>query len=146
MVHGGQIMMARLVIPSRSKGSTLQSVLLDMRPLQGPSRGRGVGSYARGLLKGLIAEGFDSRLTLLLDAGMDEPALPPGTYKLAGSRRRYHGQLAAYEEAVALGADLGRIKPALYHAIDFRQPGRSPCPLVVTVHDMIPWAWGGPRM
>src|ERR1700737_2639110 len=130
-------MMARLVT---------SSVLLDMRPLQTPSAGRGVGSYARGLLKGLIAEGFDSRLTLLLDAGLDEPSLPAGRYRLVGSRRRYHGQLAAYEDAVALGADLARLKPALYHAIDLRLPGRSPCPLVVTLHDLIPWAWGGPRM
>jgi glycosyltransferase involved in cell wall biosynthesis len=135
-------MMARLVSPNRAG----KSVLLDGRPLQGPSAIRGVGSYARGLLKGLIAEGFDSRLTLLLDAGLAEPQLPAGSYKLAGSRRRYHGQLAAYEEAVALGADLERIKPALYHAIDLRFPGRSPCPLAVTVHDLIPWAWGGPRM
>jgi glycosyltransferase involved in cell wall biosynthesis len=139
-------MMARLVSPSRSRSSTGQSVLLDMRPLQGPSGARGVGSYARGLLKGLIAEGFDTRLTLLLDAGLDEPSLPPGDYRIAGSRRRYHGQLAGYEEAVALSSDLERIRPALYHAIDLRLPGRSPCPLVVTVHDLIPWAWGGPRM
>ena len=138
--------MARPVNSSRRASSDRPRVLLDVRPLQGPSAGRGVGSYARGLLKGLIAEGFDSRLTLLLDAGLDEPALPPGAYTLAGSRRRYHGQLASYEEAVALGADLERLKPALYHAIDLRLPGRSPCPLVVTVHDLIPWAWGGPRM
>jgi glycosyltransferase involved in cell wall biosynthesis len=98
------------------------------------------------LLKGLIAEGFDRRLTLLLDAGLDEPSLPPGDYRLAGSRRRYHGQLAAYEEAVALRSDLERIRPDVYHAIDFRLPGRSPCALAVTVHDLIPWAWGGPRM
>jgi glycosyltransferase involved in cell wall biosynthesis len=117
-----------------------------MRPLQGRSAGRGVGSYARGLLGGLIAEGFDSRLTLLLDAGLDEPSLPPGRYQLAGSRRRYHGQLAAYEDAVALRMDLERIRPSLYHAIDLRLPGRAPCPLVVTLHDLIPWAWGGPRM
>lgn len=117
-----------------------------MRALQGPSAGRGVGSYARGLLHGLIAEGFDSRLTLLLDAGFDEPPLPPGRYQLAGSRRRYHGQLAGYEEAVALRWDLERIRPDLYHAVDLRLPGRSPCPLVVTVHDLIPWAWGGPKM
>jgi len=45
-----------------------------MRALQGPSAGRGVGSYAKGLLKGLIAEGFDSNLTLLLDAGLAETA------------------------------------------------------------------------
>ena len=139
-------MMARLVSSSQRDGSDGPLVLLDMRPLQGPSAGRGVGSYAKGLLKGLIAEGFDSRLTLLLDAGFDEPPLPPGDYRLAGSRRRYHGQLAAYEEAVALRADLERIRPSLYHAIDLRLPGRSPCPLAVTVHDMIPWAWGGPRM
>jgi glycosyltransferase involved in cell wall biosynthesis len=117
-----------------------------MRPLQGPSAGRGIGSYARGLLKGLIAEGFDSRLTLLLDAALDEPSLPPGQYLLAGSRRRYHGQLAGYEDAVALRADLERIRPSVYHAIDFRLPGQPPCPLIVTLHDLIPWAWGGRRM
>jgi len=117
-----------------------------MRPLQGSSAGRGVGSYARGLLKGLIAEGFDSRLTLLLDAARDEPSLPPGRYQLAGSRRRYYGQLAGYEDAVALRADLERIRPDVYHAIDLRLPGRAPCPLVVTLHDLIPWAWSGPRM
>ena len=121
-------------------------VLLDMRPLQGPSARRGVGSYARGLLKGLIAEGFDKRLTLLLDASFDEPALPPGDYRLAGSRRRYHGHLSGYEEAVALRSDLERIRPDLYHAIDLRLPGRSPCPVAVTVHDLIPWAWAGPSM
>jgi glycosyltransferase involved in cell wall biosynthesis len=130
-------------LTKRRQGGT---VLLDLRPLQGPSATRGVGTYAAGLLKALIAEGFDSRLTLLLDADLPEPTLPPGAYRLAGSRRRYRGQLSGYEEAVALGADLQRLKPDLYHAIDLRLPGRSPCPLVVTLHDLIPWAWGGPRM
>jgi glycosyltransferase involved in cell wall biosynthesis len=117
-----------------------------MRPLQGPSAARGVGTYAAGLLQGLISVGFDSRLTLLLDADLPEPLLPAGGYTLAGSRRRYHGQLSAYEEAVALGSDLQRIGPDVYHAIDLRLPGRSPCSLVVTLHDLIPWAWGGSRM
>src|SRR5260370_21030457 len=99
-------MMARLVT---------SSVLLDMRPLQGPSAARGVGTYAAGLLGGLIAEGFDSRLTLLLDAGLPEPQLPPGGYGLAGSRPRYHGLLSGYEEAVAPRATLPRIKPDLSH-------------------------------
>ena len=117
-----------------------------MRPLQGPSGSRGVGTYARGLLQGLISEGFDSKLTLLLDADLPEPSLPAGGYRLAGSRRRSHGQLSAYEEAVALGLDLNRIGPDVYHAIDLRLPGRPSCPVVVTLHDLIPWAWGGPRM
>jgi glycosyltransferase involved in cell wall biosynthesis len=128
------------------KSVTTPSVLLDLRPLQGPSAKRGVGSYAAGLLGGLISAGFDSNLTLLLDADLPEPVLPEGDYRLAGSRRRYRGQLSGYEEAVALGSDLRRIKPDLYHAIDLRLPGRSPCRLVVTLHDLIPWAWGGPSM
>jgi glycosyltransferase involved in cell wall biosynthesis len=139
-------MIAGLVTSSRRNRTSQPRVLLDMRPLQGPSAGRGVGSYARGLLGGLVEAGFDANLTLLLDIAFDEPPLPPGRYRLAGSRRRYHGQLAAYEDAVALGADIARIKPDLYHAIDFRLPGRPRCPLIVTVHDMIPWAWGGPNM
>lgn len=122
------------------------SVLLDMRPLQGPSAGRGVGTYAKGLLSGLIANGFDSNLTLLLDAGLDDPTLPQGRYDVVRTRRRYRGQLAGYEEAAVAGFDLERIKPDLYHAISLRLPGRSPCPLVVTLHDLIPWAWGGPHM
>jgi len=121
-------------------------VLLDMRPLQGPSARRGIGSYARGLLHGLIEEGFDRNLTLLLDSGLPVPPLPVAEYRLASSRRRYRGQLAAYEDAVVLGYDLARIGPDVYHAIDFKLPGRSPVPLVVTLHDLIPWAWGGPRM
>ncbi|HKC20373.1 MAG TPA: glycosyltransferase family 1 protein [Candidatus Dormibacteraeota bacterium] len=117
-----------------------------MRPLQGPSAVRGVGAYARGLLHGLVEAGFDSNLTLLTDASLDAPALPPGNYRVARCRRRSHGQLAAYEDAVALQADITRVGPDVYHAIDFRLPGRAPCPLVVTLHDLIPWVWGGGRM
>lgn len=117
-----------------------------MRPLQGRSAGRGVGSYARGLIGGLVEVGFDRQLTLLLDVAFDAPPLPAGRYELAGCRRRYHGQFAAYEEAVTIRTDLERVRPDLYHAIDYRLPGRSPCPVVITVHDLIPWAWGGPSM
>jgi glycosyltransferase involved in cell wall biosynthesis len=119
---------------------------VDVRPLQGPSAKRGVGSYATGLLHGMVEEGFDRNLTLLLDADLPVPALPVGEYTLASSRRRYRGQLAAYEDAVVLGSDLARIRPDVYHAIDLKLPGRSPVPLVVTLHDLIPWAWGGPKM
>jgi glycosyltransferase involved in cell wall biosynthesis len=130
----------------KGAGSDRPSVLLDMRPLQGPSASRGIGAYAAGLLGGLISMGFDSNLTLLLDVAFPEPELPAGAFKLAGSKRRYHGQLSAYEEAVALGADQQRIGADVYHAIDLRLPGRVSGGLVVTLHDLIPWAWGGPRM
>src|SRR2546430_494413 len=100
-----------VLMNSPRKGAGRPTVLLDMRPLQGPSGGRGVGAYARGLLGGLIRAGFDSHMTLLLDVAFDEPELPPGGYRLAGCRRRSHGQLAAYEDAVALTADIQRIAP-----------------------------------
>jgi glycosyltransferase involved in cell wall biosynthesis len=138
--------MISILMNQLRKGAGRPSVLLDMRPLQGPSAARGVGAYARGLLKALIEAGFDSNLTLLLDVAFDAPPLPVGEYKVAGCRRRSHGQLAAYEDAAALGADIQRIRPDVYHAIDFHLPGQSPSPLVVTLHDLIPWAWGGPRM
>jgi glycosyltransferase involved in cell wall biosynthesis len=93
-----------------------------------------------------VDAGFDANLTLLLDAGLAEPALPAGNFLLAHTRRRYRGQLAGYEDAAMLGLDLQRTNPDVYHAIDLRLPGRMPCPLVVTLHDLIPWAWGGPRM
>src|SRR5207245_9034810 len=90
-----------VLMNSPRKGVGRPSVLLDMRPLQGPSGARGVGAYARGLLGGLIRSGFDRNLTLLLDVAFDEPALPAGRYRLTGSRRRTHGQLAASGDAVA---------------------------------------------
>src|SRR5258708_16476126 len=130
-------MMARLVT---------SSVLLDMRPLQGPSAGRGVGTYAKGLLSGLVAAGFDANLTLLLDAGEAEPTLPAGNCGPAHTRGGYRGQLAAYEDVAMLGFDLQRTTPDVCHAINLHLPGRTSCPLVVTLHDLIPWAWGGPHM
>jgi glycosyltransferase involved in cell wall biosynthesis len=127
-------------------GSGRPSVLLDARPLQGPSAVRGVGAYARGLLRGLVEAGFDSNLTLLVDAGLEAPSLPSGNFKLAKCRRRSHGQVAAYEDALVLAADIARAGTDVYHAIDLRLPRRSPIPLIVTLHDLIPWAWGGRRM
>ena len=121
-------------------------MLLDMRPLQGPSAGRGVGTYAKGLLGGLVEMGFDANVTLLLDGGRAAPELPRGAFDVAQTKRRYHGQLAGYEDAAVLGLDLRKLRPDVYHAINLWLPGRPPCPLVVTLHDLIPWAWGGPRM
>src|SRR5260370_15688911 len=106
-----------------------------MRPLQGPSAKRGVGSYASGILHGLIAEGFDANLTLLLDSDLPVPPLPVAGYRLASSPLRYRGHLAGYEEAVVLGPDLARIAPPLYHAIPLQLPARSPLPSVVPPPD-----------
>src|SRR5579859_3141322 len=126
--------------------STPSSILLDVRPLQGPSARRGIGTYIRGLLAGMLEEGFEDRLSLLVDRGQAAPELPEGRWRLEETVRRYHGRLAAYEDALATSRDLDRIRPALYHALTLALPGRAPCPVVVTLHDLIPWALGGRRL
>jgi glycosyltransferase involved in cell wall biosynthesis len=124
--------------------STTKPVLIDARPLQGHSAQRGIGTYVRNLLAALVAAGFGSRLALLLDAGLPIPELPPGEQAVYRIRRRYRGRLAPYEDAALLASELARIRPALYHATTLSLPGRKPvCPLVVTLHDLIPWALGG---
>lgn len=119
-------------------------VLLDVRCLQGPSALRGVGRYAAGLLRALAGEGFD--FAVLTDVGLPRPDLPAEIGSVYSTTRRWRGRLAVYEDAVALQRDLARIRPRLYHALHLTLPGSSPCPVAVTVHDLIPWAFKGWRM
>lgn len=121
-------------------------VLVDARALQGPDAQRGIGSYVRGLISGLREEGFDRRTALLFDAGLPMPPVPEGDFVACTVRRRYRGRPGRIEEAVAMGSDLARIRPAAYHATTLDLPARSPVPVVATVHDLIPWALGGPRL
>ena len=120
-------------------------VLIDLRPLQGRSAARGIGTYVRGLVKGLSELPRGPSFSALIDADLPGPELPAG-WTPAPVRRRYRGRLAAYEDAAVLGRDLDRLRPALFHATTLSLPSRAPCPVVVTLHDLIPWAWGGPWM
>ncbi|HEY4028553.1 MAG TPA: glycosyltransferase family 1 protein, partial [Candidatus Dormibacteraeota bacterium] len=126
--------------------SSRRRVLLDARPLQGGDAPRGIGTYVRGLILGLREAGFDDRTALLFDGGRPIPPVPAGEFVAYTLRRRYAGRVGYLEEAVAMGADLTRIRPALYHATTLALPSRSPVPLVVTLHDLIPWALGGWRL
>jgi glycosyltransferase involved in cell wall biosynthesis len=121
-------------------------VVVDARPLQDDHAARGIGSYVRGLIVGLAERGFDERTALLFDAGWPVPPLPKGDWVACTVRRRYRGRLGLVEESQAMGRDLLRLRPALYHATTLALPGRSPVPLVVTLHDLIPWVGGGWRM
>lgn len=120
-------------------------ILVDARPLQGPSAKRGIGTYVRGLLGGLQDSPPRLPVELLVDASRP-PIDGEWPFPRHAVRRRYHGRFAAYEDAVVLGGDLDRLRPSLYHATTLALPSRSPCPVLVTVHDLIPWAWGGPWM
>src|SRR5579875_327408 len=130
-----------LVTTRESQGR--RRVLLDARPLQGADAQRGIGSYVRGLITGLIEEGYDDQVALLVDASLPAPPVPKSRFVAYTARRRYRGRLGLVEEAATIGRQLERIRPALYHATTLALPGRCPVPLVVTVHDFIPWALGG---
>ena len=119
-------------------------VLLDARCLQGPSARRGIGTYARGLMRALSESGFD--YSVLVDEDLELPPLPAAVERIHRVRRRSHGRFGEWEDAAALGDDLNRIQPAVYHALSLTLPGNSPCPVAITVHDLIPWAFGGWRM
>ena len=134
----GQNSMLLATGPSIGSGA----ILLDARPLQGGSAGRGIGTYLRGLLSGFAATGRAGSVRLLVDSGRPRPLLDAG-FEFAEVRHRYHGLLAAYEDAAVLGADLARLRPALFHATSFHLPGSSPVPVLATVHDLIPWTVGG---
>ena len=115
-----------------------------MRCLQGPSAHRGIGTYARGLTRALSDAGFE--YSALVDEELGPVELPPAVTTIHRVRRRSHGRFAGYEDAIALRADLARIRPALYHALTLSLPSSAPCPVAVTVHDLVPWAFGGWRM
>jgi len=119
-------------------------VLVDARALQGPGAGRGIGRYAAGLLAGLAEIRFQH--SVLVDGDLPEPSFPDSVRRVHVTRRRAHGRLAGYEDSVALTGDLRRIRPQVFHSLSLTLPGRSPCPVAVTVHDLIPWAFGGWRM
>jgi glycosyltransferase involved in cell wall biosynthesis len=120
-------------------------VLMDARPLQGPDSQRGIGSYVRGLIAGLLEEGFDTQTALLFDAGMPLPPIPSGDFVTHTVRRRYRGRVGLIEEAAIMGSRLAGFAPGVYHATTLALPGRCQAPIVVTLHDLIPWVTGGWR-
>jgi len=89
--------------------------------------------------------GWGGRVDLLLEAGRPLPELSH-RFAIHEVRRRYRGTFAAYEDSAVLGADLDRLRPGVFHSPWLRLPSRSPGPVAVTLHDLIPWAWGGPWM
>lgn len=122
----------------------MRSVLIDARPLQGHSASRGIGTYLRGLLDGMAGIGFASQVAVLLGRGAPEPGdlaqrgLAVGARTLRLERR---AQVLADPFLVARAL---RGHPArLYHAVEYGQPRRAAIPVVVTVHDLIPFLLPG---
>lgn len=115
-------------------------VLIDGRPLQGASSVRGIGSYARGLIAGFAELAEPPEVSLLLSQGRE---LPPevGSRTRPGRRRIrvVHPTIQPVADAVFVSRALRDARTDLYHGIEFGQPLWTRLPVVVTVHDLIPF-------
>ncbi len=115
--------------------------LLDGRSLQDASAVRGVGTYLRGLLGGYAALGVSHDVSLLLGRGTD---LPPdlsaaGFGEHSARLPRFNRHVRPLLDTVTVRLALGTDRPEVYHAIEYAQPLLPPLPVVVTVHDLIPF-------
>jgi len=114
--------------------------LLDARALQDESSKRGIGTYVRGLLSGFHELGVDSHIELLLRYGELPPEVASlnsrvAKMRLIKTKRRIQPVIDPFYVAAALRS----IRPTLFHSPEYAQPIVSPCPVVITVHDLIPF-------
>lgn len=113
---------------------------MDGRPLQGASSVRGIGSYERGLIAGLGELAEPPQVSLLLSTHLEPPS--EVTRLVTPSARRIrvvHPTLQPIADTLLIADALRGSRADLYHAIEFGQPLRSRLPVVVTVHDLIPF-------
>ena len=118
-------------------------LLLDGRPLQGDSAVRGIGSYERGLLAGFVELGRAWDVALLLAARRAAPReVAELGLRVAPPRLpTIHPTLQPVADPLFVAAALRRVRPAVYHAVEWGQPLRATVPVVVTVHDLIPFVF-----
>ncbi len=115
-------------------------VLFDVRPLQSASVHRGIGRYVFELLASLARCQPALRFTFLRMRGQPPPRLPAGVsggwlfYPLP-----FPEQLRGYADALVLPRLLSRVAADAYHSPEYGLPAKSSVPLVVSVHDLIPW-------
>ncbi len=113
---------------------------MDGRPLQGASSVRGIGSYARGLIGGFAELEHPPAISLLLSGGREPP--PEVGNSVRPAKRRIpviHPTLQPIADSFFVARALHESHADLYHAIEFGQPLRTRLPVVVTVHDLIPF-------
>jgi glycosyltransferase involved in cell wall biosynthesis len=115
--------------------------LLDGRPLQDASAMRGIGTYLRGLLSGYQSLGVSGDVGLLLERGsaLPEPFPAAGFVTHPSRLARLNRHLRPTLDPLQVRRALGAHRPALYHAVEYAQPVLPPVPVVLTVHDLIPF-------
>jgi glycosyltransferase involved in cell wall biosynthesis len=94
----------------------------------------GIGTYIRGLVRGLAALDGESRYRLLAPAG--------GRQLLAGLPSNFgwveeDSPGYSLREQVAVSRRLGELAPDLFHSPHYVLPAKTPKRVVVTIHDLI---------
>ena len=114
--------------------------LIDGRVLVGHSGVRGIGVYLRGLLSGFAELGVSDRIILLHSRGLNVPSeVRPGGPRAGPAVPVLKRRLQPLADPLMLGRILRGTAAAVYHGIEWAQPLPAPLPVVVTVHDLIPF-------
>jgi glycosyltransferase involved in cell wall biosynthesis len=114
----------------------LTSVLLDAISLGDDSAYRGIGTYVRGLLGGLVA--LEGETTVQLGAlASDAAELPPEVRRVPVSRAA-PGRFRRLEHELRLPLDLARAPGDVFHSPGLDPPLICRRPWVQTLHDVIP--------
>jgi glycosyltransferase involved in cell wall biosynthesis len=115
--------------------------LLDGRSLQDQSSVRGIGTYMRGLLAGYESLGVTGDVGLLLERGSELPPhlVTAGFAAHPATLRPLNRHLRPMLDPFQIRRALGSHPPLLYHATEYGQPLFPRTPVVVTVHDLIPF-------
>jgi glycosyltransferase involved in cell wall biosynthesis len=121
-------------------------ILIDATPLQTGHRQRGVGTYTRELLRGLLAIDRENAYGLIAHPGpLGLGALPDNAHIVRLSRPALGRFSGFFTHQLLLPRLLARQQADLFHSPGFVAafsvpgvPWRCPLPLVVTLHDFIP--------
>jgi glycosyltransferase involved in cell wall biosynthesis len=115
--------------------------LLDGRSLQDGSATRGIGTYLRGLLAGFQTAAAAHDVGLLIERGAAPPEVVSGDgFAVHPVRlRQLNRHLRPLLDPLQIGRALRTAPPSLYHAIEYGQPISAGVPVVVTVHDLVPF-------
>ncbi len=146
---GSQVLLQGEVIPELEGAQSSMRVALDLRPLQSPSRLRGIGTYLRGLLGAFLQQDRDLVLLTWRDRPVDHE-LPEGCrfFHLPPPRPRVLGwlrdRLLLGRAFRTLAREVDLIHFTSPFELDMGWPQAWPgTPRVVTVHDLVPVTHAG---
>ncbi len=119
--------------------------LLDARSLQDESAVRGIGTYVRGLLGGFRSLGVAGDVSLLLQRGLPVPPwlLAAGFTGHPARLRPLNRHVRPVLDPFQVRRAMSALLPDVYHAVEYAQPVFPAVPVVVTVHDLIPFVRPG---